>query len=56
MTGTKLRSLSKDAFSSLRALRCLDVRNNALEEIDVAVFDVPALRHIHLTGKPCEFK
>ncbi|KAH0955766.1 hypothetical protein HN011_003357 [Eciton burchellii] len=52
MTGTKLRSLSKDAFSGLRALRCLDVRNNALEEIDVAVFDVPALRHIHLTGNP----
>jgi len=54
MTGTKLRSLPKDAFSDLRALRCLDVRNNALEEIDVAVLDVSALRHVHLAGKSCD--
>ncbi|XP_019889034.1 protein singed wings 2 isoform X2 [Ooceraea biroi] len=52
VTGTKLRTLPKDAFSNLRALRCLDLRNNALEEIDITIFNVPTLKHIHLTGNP----
>lgn len=56
MTGTKLRILPRDAFTNLRALRCLDLRNNALEEIDIEVFGVPALRHVHLTGKDRQLK
>ncbi|XP_011632238.1 protein singed wings 2 [Pogonomyrmex barbatus] len=52
VTGTKLRALPKNAFSNLRALRCLDLRNNALEEISVTAFNVSALKHIHLTGNP----
>ncbi|KAL0121894.1 hypothetical protein PUN28_006999 [Cardiocondyla obscurior] len=52
VTGTKLRSLPKDAFSNLRTLRYLDLRNNALEEISVTAFDVPALKHLHLAGNP----
>lgn len=49
VTGTKLRALPTDAFSNLHALRSLDLRNNALEEIDVQAVDIPALKHLHLT-------
>ncbi|XP_012539692.2 protein singed wings 2 [Monomorium pharaonis] len=52
VTGTKLRFLPKDAFSNLRTLRCLDLRNNALEEISIRAFNVPTLEHIYLTGNP----
>jgi Leucine-rich repeat (LRR) protein len=38
-------------FSNLRALRYIDLRNNALEEINITAFDIPALKHIHLAGK-----
>lgn len=51
MTGTKLSALPRDAFSNLRALRILDLRNNALEEINVTTLDVPTLKHLHLAGK-----
>jgi len=51
VTGTKLRLLSKDAFSDLRILRYLDLRNNALEEISITTFDVPTLKYIYLAGK-----
>ncbi|XP_014468068.1 PREDICTED: protein singed wings 2 [Dinoponera quadriceps] len=52
VTGTKLRALPKDAFSNLQVLRILDLRNNALEEIDVTTLDVPTLKHLHLAGNP----
>ncbi|KAG5308359.1 HFW2 protein, partial [Acromyrmex insinuator] len=52
VTGTKLRLLPNDAFSNLWSLRCLDLRNNALEEISITVFDVPTLKDIYLTGNP----
>lgn len=51
MTGTKLRAIPRDAFSNLRALRSLDLRNNALEEINITALDVSSLRHVHLAGK-----
>lgn len=50
MTDTKLRLLPNDAFSNLRTLSCLDLRNNALEEISITVFDVPTLKDIYLAG------
>lgn len=52
ITGTKLHTFPKDAFSNLHSLRCLDLRNNALEEINVTAFNMPALKHILLTGNP----
>ncbi|CAL1688175.1 unnamed protein product [Lasius platythorax] len=52
VTGTKLHTFPKDAFSNLRSLRCLDLRNNALEEINVTAFNTPALKHIFLAGNP----
>ncbi|XP_011165540.1 protein singed wings 2 [Solenopsis invicta] len=52
VTGTRLRSLPKDAFSNLRTLRCLDLRNNTLEEINIEAFNVPTLQHVYLTGNP----
>ncbi|XP_011264609.1 protein singed wings 2 [Camponotus floridanus] len=52
ITGTKLHTFPKDAFSNLRSLRCLDLRNNALEDINVTAFNMPALKHILLTGNP----
>jgi len=51
VTGTKLRLLPNDAFSNLRTLTCLDLRNNALEDISITVFDVPTLKDIYLTGE-----
>lgn len=51
MTGTKLHTFPKDAFSNLRSLRYLDLRNNALEEINVTAFNMPALKHVLLAGK-----
>ncbi|XP_029167010.1 protein singed wings 2 isoform X2 [Nylanderia fulva] len=52
VTGTKLRTLPKDAFSNLRSLRYLDLKNNALEEINVTAFNTPALKRILLAGNP----
>ncbi|XP_018304495.1 protein singed wings 2 isoform X1 [Mycetomoellerius zeteki] len=52
VTDTKLRLLPNDAFSNLRTLSCLDLRNNALEEISITVFDVPTLKDIYLAGNP----
>ncbi|XP_071627504.1 protein singed wings 2 [Temnothorax longispinosus] len=52
VTDTKLRSLPKDAFSNLRTLRWLDLRNNTLGEINITAFDIPALKHIYLAGNP----
>lgn len=56
MTGTKLHTFPKDAFSNLRILRSLDLRNNAIEEISITIFDVPAIKHIYLAGKHNFFK
>lgn len=52
VTGTKLHFLPKDAFSDLRTLRYLDLRNNSLDEISITAFDVPTLKSIYLAGNP----
>nr|XP_012220280.1 PREDICTED: protein singed wings 2 isoform X1 [Linepithema humile] len=52
VTGTKLHTFPKDAFSNLPVLKYLDLRNNALEEINITAFGTLALNHIHLTGNP----
>lgn len=52
MTGTKLRTFPKDAFSNLRSLKYLDLRKNALEEVNVTAFNTPALKRILLAGNP----
>ncbi|XP_032678320.1 protein singed wings 2 [Odontomachus brunneus] len=50
--GTKLRILLRNVFSNLRALRILDLRNNALEEINITTIDVPTLKQLYLAGNP----
>ncbi|KAL6442364.1 hypothetical protein ACFW04_002540 [Cataglyphis niger] len=52
VTDTKLHTFPKDAFSNLRSLRCLDLRNNALEEINITAFNMSALKHVLLAGNP----
>ncbi|XP_072752779.1 protein singed wings 2 isoform X2 [Anoplolepis gracilipes] len=52
VTGTKLHTFPKDAFSNLQSLRSLDLRNNVLEEVNITAFNISALKHIFLAGNP----
>lgn len=51
MTDTKLRTIRKDAFSNLPCLKCLDLRNNDVEEIDVTAVNENVLERLYLSGK-----
>ncbi|XP_066594973.1 protein singed wings 2 [Prorops nasuta] len=50
--GTKLQGLPDGVLSSLSALRNIDLRNNALAEINLKAFNTETLHHIYLSGNP----
>ncbi|XP_020290611.1 protein singed wings 2 isoform X2 [Pseudomyrmex gracilis] len=52
VTDTKLRTIRKDAFSNLPCLKCLDLRNNDVEEIDVTAVNENVLERLYLSGNP----
>ncbi|XP_063974463.1 protein singed wings 2 isoform X1 [Diachasmimorpha longicaudata] len=58
ITGTRLQGLPRDTFKHLSGLKILDIRSNALTEIDPAALVAPRLQHILLAGNPwkCEDK
>nr|XP_033342876.1 protein singed wings 2 [Megalopta genalis] len=50
VTGTKLRKLPVDVFSNLENLKQLDLRNNSIQDANVAGLELPSLRHVYLSG------